>query len=159
MGRNRDGGMRAKFGASPCSCCCPSQIQASIVLPHLTICKAERNQNDRLPVVHGQALKVNAVGGQPGEGRRMRPAWVALPALLVVLAAVRPASTQGTQTLECSKSVELTAVGVDWQCENFGSIAARQNTTYLLTVDANAATYQQYDINITLISLTGDADL
>ena len=89
----------------------------------------------------------------------MRTSWVALPALMAVLASLRPASAQTTQTLDCSSSVELKAAGVDWQCENFGSIAARQNTTYQLTVDANAAMYQTYDINITLISLTGDADL
>ena len=50
-------------------------------------------------------------------------------------------------------------MGIFWSCQNFGSVLVRQNTTYYLTVDAASATYQQFDINITLTSLIGDADL
>ncbi len=87
----------------------------------------------------------------------MRASWAALPVLLAVLATA--AASAGAQTLDCSESAELKANGVFWTCANFGKIAAKQNTTYLLTVGADSAMYQQYDINITLTSLTGDADL
>lgn len=88
----------------------------------------------------------------------MKGAWRALPALLVLLAICQRA-TGDTQALQCTESAELKASGLFWSCQNFGSIPARLNTTYLLTVDPPSATYQQFDINITLTSLTGDADL
>ena len=63
------------------------------------------------------------------------------------------------QTLNCINNQELQANGIFWSCQNFGQVLARRNTTFYLTVDAASATYQQFDINITLTSLVGDADL
>ena len=88
----------------------------------------------------------------------MRATWCALPAVVALLAVLNRAAAD-TETLQCVESAELIAAGIFWTCQNFGSLQARQNTTYLLTVDAKSAMYQQYDINMTLTSLTGDADL
>jgi hypothetical protein len=63
------------------------------------------------------------------------------------------------QTLNCINNEELQADGIFWSCQNFGEVLARENTTFYLTVDAASAAYQQFDINITLTSLIGDADL
>ncbi|CAL8465974.1 g5510 [Coccomyxa elongata] len=38
-------------------------------------------------------------------------------------------------------------------------VLAKENTTYYLTVEPQSAAYQQFDINITLTSINGDADL
>jgi hypothetical protein len=88
----------------------------------------------------------------------MRATWCALPAVVALLAVLNRAAAD-TETLQCVESAELIAAGIFWTCQNFGSLQARQNTTYMLTVDAKSAMYQQYDINMTLTSLTGDADL
>jgi len=63
------------------------------------------------------------------------------------------------QSLQCTNSQELKQSGIYWSCQNFGKVLVRQNTTFYLTVEAASATYQQFDINITLTSLVGDADL
>lgn len=63
------------------------------------------------------------------------------------------------QSLQCVNSQELQQSGVYWSCTNYAEVKARQNTTYYLTVDPTSATYRQFDINITLTSLVGDADL
>ena len=76
-------------------------------------------------------------------------------ALLSVLSVARA----DVQALQCSNGKELQQSGIYWSCQNFGTVLVRQNTTYYLTVDAASATYQQFDINITLTSLIGDADL
>ena len=88
----------------------------------------------------------------------MRATSCVLPAVVALLALLNRA-TADTETLQCVESAEQKAAGIFWTCQNFGSLLARQNTTYLLTVDPKAAVYQQYDINMTLTSLTGDADL
>lgn len=76
-------------------------------------------------------------------------------ALLSVLSVARA----DVQALQCVNNEELQQSGIYWSCQNFGEVLVRQNTSYYLTVDATSATYQQFDINITLTSLIGDADL
>ena len=61
-----------------------------------------------------------------------------------------------TDVLSCT---ENPTPGTAWSCENFGTVAAQANVTYQLAVQPSDATYQRFDINITLTSLSGDADL
>ena len=79
--------------------------------------------------------------------------------LVVALLSILSVARADVQALQCVNSNELQQKGIYWSCQNFGSVLVRQNTTYYLTVDATSATYQQFDINITLTSLIGDADL
>ena len=79
--------------------------------------------------------------------------------LVGALLSVLGAATADVQPLQCVNGQELQQDGIFWSCQNFGTVLVRQNTTYYLTVDAASATYQQFDINITLTSLIGDADL
>ena len=61
-----------------------------------------------------------------------------------------------TQALSCT---ENTSPGTAWSCENFGTVSGKANVTYQLAVQASDAQYQRFDVNITLTSLSGDADL
>lgn len=79
--------------------------------------------------------------------------------LVGALLSVLSIATADVQPLKCVNGQEHQQDGIFWSCQNFGSVLVRQNTTYYLTVDAASATYQQFDINITLTSLIGDADL
>ena len=81
------------------------------------------------------------------------------PFLVAALLSVFCVATADVQPLQCVNGQELQQSGIYWSCQNFGTVLVRQNTTYYLTVDAASATYQQFDINITLTSLIGDADL
>jgi hypothetical protein len=87
----------------------------------------------------------------------MESRWLCLFAVLSI-ALCRQAAAD-TKALSCTNSQDLEQQGIFWACDNFGQVNARQNTTYYLTVSADSASYQQYDINITLTSITGDADL
>lgn len=76
--------------------------------------------------------------------------------LLAVALCVAAGARADTQTLSCSESP---SAGTAWACENFGTVAAAANVTFLLAVQPSDAQYSRFDVNITLTSLSGDADL
>lgn len=80
------------------------------------------------------------------------------PLVILVLFVLAVASAD-IQALNCIDSPELKQQGIFWACDNYGTVKAKENVTFHLNVEPNAASYQQYDINITLTSLIGDADL
>ena len=87
-------------------------------------------------------------------GRPSRGHWGFLTIVLSFTAAGW--ARADTDVLSCT---ENPTPGTAWSCENFGTVAAQANVTYQLAVQPSDATYQRFDINITLTSLSGDADL
>ena len=87
-----------------------------------------------------------------------RPAWGQWGVLLTIASSFSAAgwARAATEALSCT---ENPTPGTAWSCENFGTVAAQANVTYQLAVQPSDATYQRFDINITLTSLSGDADL
>ncbi|KAK9839237.1 hypothetical protein WJX81_003310 [Elliptochloris bilobata] len=81
--------------------------------------------------------------------------WGVFLALAAVLSTPLPGRAD-TDVLSCT---ENTSAGTAWSCENFGTVAAKANVTYQLAVQPSDAQYQRFDVNITLTSLSGDADL
>jgi len=78
-------------------------------------------------------------------------------ALLLAAALCAAAGARAdTQALSCTESPSS---GTAWACENFGTVAAGANTTFLLAVQPSDAQYSRFDVNVTLTSLSGDADL
>lgn len=84
--------------------------------------------------------------------------WRVLPLAVLLLLSFQVVKAD-VQPLTCREGPDLKSQGIFWSCENFGEVVDKENTTYYITVDPESAAYQQFDINITLTSLTGDADL
>ena len=76
-------------------------------------------------------------------------------ALAVALCAASLACAD-TEVLSCN---ENPTAGTAWSCENFGTVAGKANVTYQLAIQPSDAQYERFDVNITLTSLSGDADL
>ena len=87
-------------------------------------------------------------------GRPFRGQWGVVLATILSFAAGW--ARADTDVLSCT---ENPTPGTAWSCENFGTVAAQANVTYQLAVQPSDATYQRFDIDITLTSLSGDADL
>ena len=88
----------------------------------------------------------------------MEGQWRVVPLAVLLLFSFRSARAD-VQPLACNDGPDLRNQGIFWECQNFGKVVAKGNTTYYLTVDPESAAYQQFDINITLTSINGDADL
>lgn len=88
----------------------------------------------------------------------MNAHWKLVP-LAVLLVIFSKTATADVQVLTCNDDASLRSRGIFWECQNFGKVLAKENTTYYLSVEPQSAAYQQFDINITLTSINGDADL
>ncbi len=88
----------------------------------------------------------------------MKGHWRVVPLAVLLLFSLHCARAD-VQKLTCSDDPDLRSQGIFWECQNFGKVVAKENTTYYLTVEPESAAYQQFDINITLTSITGDVDL
>ncbi len=88
----------------------------------------------------------------------MNARWKLVP-LAVLLVTLSWTATADVEILSCNDDASLRSRGIYWECQNFGKVLAKENTTFYLSVEPQSAAYQQFDINITLTSINGDADL
>ncbi len=86
-------------------------------------------------------------------------AHLKLVPLAVLLVTLSWKAKADVEVLTCNDDASLRSQGIFWECQNFGKVLAKENTTYYLTVEPQSAAYQQFDINITLTSINGDVDL
>lgn len=63
-----------------------------------------------------------------------------------------------TGELACANTLAA-STRVTFFCEADGTVAVGANWTYTVAVEESAAENQLYDLNVTLKSVTGDADL
>ena len=76
--------------------------------------------------------------------------------VLLLMAGVMGLAAAQSGSLTC---VEKPSSGVFQRCSDTGTLAVGQNKTYMYSVSQASASEQTFDLNITLTSLTGDADL